>query len=677
MPSRALVLEIRKRIAPEVEDLARTGRETGDGVPSLDPLRQLVKRMRVARPTLRAAAIEAVCSLLEEDAELRTGVRAYASLLARSARTSSALADLGLLPSHGLFAELRQRLFTRLLPSHRPPHELTEILQFVFDPVDATWLETVDDTQVARLLAAFTPDDDVAISAIAHGALRAIDLLSHRLAAAGEDPILVDFDPQALDFDSPFLAQATQVLVLTGTLRARRELPASADAAPAEDDRHARVLLRQCSDATARMRKRAPRSGATIRLTYELERIDDLVERLSLLLDTVAADPQVASLARASLFRRLVLAQGEIEQILPLLSRGSYLVASEMVSHAGRTGEHYIARTRAEYGGMWLAAGGAGLIVACLAGIKVGMALLGAPPLVEAFLFSTNYAVGFVLVQMLGMTIATKQPAMTAAALASSIDTSRPKETRSLIETIQCVARSQLAAILGNCLVAMPAALVLSAAFALIFGVPIASVEKAQHLVEEIDPLHSLAIPHAAITGLWLTVSAIAAGYASSSVVARHAPERIRRSRALLRRWGRDRVDRLARVVESSAGAVVGSIVLGILLGSTGTLGRLLGLPIDIRHVSFASANLGLAIATLGASNVHLARSVLGIAAIGATNLAVSFSFSLGLALHARRTRLRDLPTLAGDLLQSALRELPSWLLPVGASAIALPTDET
>jgi site-specific recombinase len=669
--SRALVAEIQRRIAPELIALGAAARAEGEGVPALEPLRSLVKRMRNLRPRQRTAAVEAVCNVLESDAELRAGAQAYAARLAISARTSAALADLGLLPAHGFFAELRQRISARILPSHRPPHDLTEILQSVFDPIDARWLETIDDAQLTRLLALFTPDDERATRTPAAGALRAIDLLAHRLAAAGEDPVLFDFDPEAMDHESPFLAQAEQVLRVAAAQRARLGLEsASSEIATDEGDvRHAHVLLTQCREAVTRIRRRVPKTGATIRLTYELERIEDLVERLTLLLDTLASDRDAAVASRTKLFRRLVLAQGEIEQVLPLLSRGSKLVTSEIVSHAGRTGEHYIARTPSEYGGMWMAAGGAGLIVAFLACIKVGLAALAAPPLVEAALFSANYAIGFVIVQLLGMTIATKQPAMTAAALAGSIDAARPKDTRSLVETIQCLVRSQLAAIGGNCLVALPAALALSTLFAMVFGHPVASIVKAHHLVEELDPLHSLAIPHAAITGLWLTLSGVVAGYASAWVMARHVPERIRRSVGVRRTIGPVNARRLAGFVESKSGAVMGSIVLGTLLGSTGMVGHLLGLPIDIRHVSFASANLGLAIATLGPEHVNLGLTLAGIAGIGATNLIVSFSLSLGLALHARHEHIRDLPGLARDLLRSAVRELPSWMLPVGASA--------
>lgn len=677
-PSRALVAEIRRRILPELAEIARAGRAEGDGIPPLDPLRRLVRRMRGSRRAQRASAIEALVSLLEDDDDLREGARAFGARLVSSSHLSSALADLGLLPAHGFFAELRQRLATRWLPSHRPPHDLAEILQTVFDPPDAEWVSALDDGTLSRLIAAFAPNDPRALAALRHGVARAVDLLAHRLAAAGEDPILLDAAPDAIDYESPFLAQAEQVLAVTRALRVVHGLepaptttpiePASAEASD-ETARHARVLLQQCTESVARIRKRAPKTGATIRLTYELERIEDLVARLRLLLDTLSEDEASRELALRTLLRQLVTAQAEAEQVTPLLRRGSYLVASEIASHAGRTGEHYIARTRGEYGGMWLAAGGAGLVVAILACLKVGIAALHAPPLVEAALFSLNYAAGFVLVQLLGMTIATKQPAMTAAALAGSVDGARPKDTRPLVETIQCLVRSQLAAILGNCLVALPAALALSWAFAALTGSPVASVEKAHHLALDVDPIHSLAIPHAAITGVWLTLSGIVAGYASSSVMARHVPERIRRSASLARRIGARGVERLASFVETRSGAVTGSIVLGVLLGSTGTIGQLIGLPIDIRHVSFASANFGLAIATLGIEHVDLPLSIAGIVGIGATNLLVSFSLSLGLALHARRARLRDVPTLARDLAVSALRELPSWILPVGASA--------
>jgi site-specific recombinase len=636
------------------------------GSDEVAPLAELVAT--IARDP--APSVEALLAVLANDLELAGGVRAYMGRLARRARITAALADLGPLPSHGLIAELRERIVAKVLPSHRPPHDLIEILhEIVRARRDATWLDAIDVGSLVSLARAFTPNDEVARSALALGTLTAIELCAHRIAAAGEDPGLHTFAPDAIDHDSPFLAQASEIVRLTSAHRARIE---GASAPPdALDDRHARVLLAQCDDQLDRIVKSTPKTGATVRLTYEIERLRDLLTRVRLLLDTIDGD--AAWPARVELVRQLAHARAERDHTTPLLARGARLVAIEIVSHAGRAGEHYITRTPIEYARMWRAAAGAGLIVGLLAATKVGLAALHAPLLITAALFSANYSLGFLAVQALGLTIATKQPSMTAAALASSIDGADPGATRRLIDTILCLVRSQLAAIAGNVLLALPTALLLSTGFALLFGEPVASVEKAEHLVHELDPFRSGAIPHAAIAGLWLALSGIAAGYVSNTVIARHVPERIAQSRPLTKWLGEHNTTRLARLVERGAGAAAGCIVLGTMLGSTAIVGSLFGLPIDIRHVSFASANLGLAIATLGVDGVHLGTSLLGVAAIGATNLAVSFGVSLALALRARGVRPRQMPGLARDLARAFVREFPAWIVPVGATARVSP----
>jgi site-specific recombinase len=78
-------------------------------------------------------------------------------------------------------------------------------------------------------------------------------------------------------------------------------------------------------------------------------------------------------------------------------------------------------------------------------------------------------------------------------------------------------------------------------------------------------------------------------------------------------------------------------------MGVTGTIGYLLGLPLDIRHVTFSSANLAIAIEGL---DYHvgpelLATALAGIFLIGAVNLIVSFGLALWVALRARRIRFR------------------------------------
>ena len=68
-----------------------------------------------------------------------------------------------------------------------------------------------------------------------------------------------------------------------------------------------------------------------------------------------------------------------------------------------------------------------------------------------------DYAASFVLIQMLGFTLATKQPANTAPALARQMHEVRdPARMEGLVDEIACLVRSQAAAIIGNIALVVP-----------------------------------------------------------------------------------------------------------------------------------------------------------------------------------------------------------------------------
>ncbi len=82
----------------------------------------------------------------------------------------------------------------------------------------------------------------------------------------------------------------------------------------------------------------------------------------------------------------------------------------------------------------------------------------------------------------------------------------------------------------------------------------------------------------------------------------------------------------------------MGNFLFGCMLGTAGVVGIISGLPIDIRHVAFSSANLGYAWAAFDFDlpPPTLLWAALGVALIGLTNLAVSFTLALWVALKAR-----------------------------------------
>jgi site-specific recombinase len=80
-------------------------------------------------------------------------------------------------------------------------------------------------------------------------------------------------------------------------------------------------------------------------------------------------------------------------------------------------------------------------------------------------------------------------------------------------------------------------------------------------------------------------------------------------------------------------------------MGSVGMVGAFFGLPLDIRHITFAAGNLGLALVGMDwhMTTTMVVTSVIGIGLIGFMNFIVSFGLSLTLALRSRGIAVAEL----------------------------------
>ncbi|HEY4714612.1 MAG TPA: recombinase, partial [Aquirhabdus sp.] len=114
---------------------------------------------------------------------------------------------------------------------------------------------------------------------------------------------------------------------------------------------------------------------------------------------------------------------------------------------------------------------------------------------------------------------------------------------------------------------------------------------------------------------------------------------RLRQHPQLKKRMTPERLFRISNYIENNLGALASNFWFGVMLGSMGTLGYFLGLPLDIRHIAFASVNFAQSVYTLGShlSLTTIVVSFIGVFLIGLTNLLVSFSLALFVALKARR----------------------------------------
>ena len=642
-----------------------------------ETLRVLVRACRPTRgsdPVRCAEQFDAVMKLLERDPSLRTKLQEALVQLLQTSQQVSLYAEVDTPPERGITSEAARRIAHSILPMLVNPQRLRDVLLEVFDQrTDAEWVSAVDDAlwlNLAHMLLPAHTLPDASATRLPHQLeemLDAIQILSLRIAAYGLDDELGQLDPSLLDNESAFTAQQIECLRWLKHYRrqwlALNSLPAAeAELEPTPDAKHLLVLWDQCSALVDKLHRRASREGTSMHLSQllhglrqRLRRLENLQQVVMLHLHPPAADV-VLNEVHIQLFKTLLEDQSGRNSVRHLVRSVGQTLALRVTDNAARSGEHYITETRSEYMALFRSAFGSGLIIALMTLDK--MSILGhhLPPLTEAVLVCLNYGLGFVLIHMLGGTVATKQPAMTAAAIASALsNTANDKKMSDLAALIARTVRSQIAAIIGNVGLAIPCAAAISYLLLYFTGSMPSNASDSQYLLESSHPFLSGALIFAAIAGACLFFSGLISGYYDNLNAYNRIPDRIRQ-------WGRKHprlpaaaIEKFAAYIDEHLGALMGNLLFGFMLGGVSSLGHMTGLPLDIRHVAFSSAGLGFAWAGYEMSPpwALFAWASLGVTLIGLTNLLVSFFLALWLAFKTRRLR----PKHYKNLLQ-ALRQL-------------------
>lgn len=632
----------------------------------LEGLIRLVGVLRPARPAdIDAArvALDCLTLALRSDEPARAAVREGLLWLLAEKQPLRLLSDSGILREEGFWSGLWRRIGHQSLPEEIDRAQLKDIFNLLFyRDSDHLWVEAIPDAQWVALLdaldlPAMPREQGSTAQRMQTQMLEALQVVSYRIAAIGLEPELVRNHPAIERYESPFLMQNVE---LRDFIDERRHAFAE-KRAPTLDDRHLLVLLDQCEEILSKVRRQAAQTGASVSLTHLLLRLQQNIGRLRLLLRLIEDRPEhELNLLRVQLFKALVRAENLRYSVAEFWSQTLELLAQRITGNAGKTGEHYITSSRGEYFLMLRSAMGAGFIVAFMAMLKLWMGSSTHSPLGTALLYSLNYGLGFVLIFMLHFTIATKQPAMTASYLAQALSGNDKGRDRldDLVELIVRTIRSQLIAIVGNVLPAFTIAALLGTLVLAQTGGHYVSPEKARQLLDEQNPVASLALFHAAIAGVCLFLAGLISGYFDNKAVYDRIPQRLRQLHSLRRRLGKERLERLAQYIENHLGGLAGNFFFGCMLGSMGTLGFILGLPLDIRHITFSTAYFGFAAAALdwqlGAR--LMAVTALGVLAIGIVNLTVSFGLALYVALRAQRVAFSDTRRLLGKLLRRFLR---------------------
>jgi site-specific recombinase len=299
--------------------------------------------------------------------------------------------------------------------------------------------------------------------------------------------------------------------------------------------------------------------------------------------------------------------------------------------------------------------------------LKFLIGILKLPIFQDTLLKGFNYSLGFVGIHIWHGVVATKQPAMTASTIAQSIEsTTSHEEIKELGNVIIKVFRSQFAAVMGNLLMVFPVTFIITFAYYRFTGSPLMPVEEAHHKFELVNPIHSLAILHAAIAGVMLFLSGILSGLADNGNMFNKYAERLQHGGLIQKLIGIRKTKIFSRYISHNLGSLTGNFSLGFLLAIVAFIGFITGTPLDIQHVTFATGNLGFATASIY-DHITIREAfwaIAGIAAIGLTNIGVSFSLTMVVAIKSRGIDLALTPAIVRYVLRKFFKAPLDFFLP-------------
>jgi site-specific recombinase len=622
-----------------------------DSGAGLDFLVSFLSCVRPGRGRRDAAAnLAAVTAALYRSPVLLSNLQH--AILSQLVRTdlSSALVESGIPLARGFWQELFGRLRHKLLPPLQNENDFLYVLNRVFfRNHDYQWVEDiprVDWMQFFESLGLTLHIDD---HRILHQLTGSLKTLSFQVAQLGLEREVLGYMPGEDREDNPFVRQNYLVHELEKELLVER---------PDLREIAGRIglMIQRCYESIDFIREHHAGRGASLHQTYMLLLLANRLERISILVDLLDKDQRFEMGKFVELFRMLVRNENRKNSILEFMSQSLGYLAYQIAEHKGAKGNKYITSTWPEYRAMLLSAMGGGAWVCLVVLVKNLLIRLPMAIFWHGFAYSVNYSLGFILIEETHTTLATKQPAFTASAVASSLDTRKNAHQPNLYNlavTVAKVSRSQIASFAGNLVVVFPGVWLLAWGYDKIFGNKLVSGEAAARMLRDQHPWESLSLLYACNTGFFLFLSGIIAGYVQNKIQYSQVSRRLQTHPLLRLSMRPKRLSRLADYVEKHAGSLIGNISLGFFLGMAGFIGEIFGIRFDIRHITISAGNTALAVYGLGLSQVrpwYLATVIAGVLGIGFLNFLVSFSLAFIVAARSRGVRIREYPEFLGIL---------------------------
>ena len=628
---------------------------------SVQPMRELFQ-------SLKRTNFEVLLAYLKNNEEIKNNFRDYLFILFSNKSFTKALTDANILSENAFFPELKKRISYKFLPPVEDENTISYIISKVlFNPKsDSNYIKNINPEDGSEFFKLMEIEKISSLPKVKKELLISANILALRSVGNALEAGITKMVPEYKNFDNPFVALQSELDSLIGRFKEDENLQINSKDV---DYKQIKIYLQQCLDFVDKAFKNACKFGISSKINQSLLKIRQQLRRIQDIIPILVVDTEEDVLTNSkNLVSNTLKYNSHRNNIRELIDDSTRLISHLITSHTAETGTHYIATSSKEYLKMFWKASGGGIIVGFLCIFKMMMSYSHGSEFSHAVLYSLNYAFGFIIIYLLGFTLATKQPAMTAATMAKvlSDESSSEKNYKEFANLVAKLSRTQFIAFVGNVLWSFPVAL------AIIYGMDWFleknfAVAKADKLLKDLNPIESKAILHACIAGFFLFISGIISGNISNSSIFNQVPERISQSPFLNQVIGAKNSKKLSDFYTKHWAGIISNFWFGIFLGVIAPLGVFLGLDLDIRHITFSAGNFALALYGKGfdIDTYTFVISLVTIFLIGAFNFIVSFGLSMLLAFRSRKVNFGELTIIYKSILKYFIKNPLRFFIPL------------
>lgn len=591
-------------------------------------------------PDLFNEKLEKLLLSKSSDELLKNELTVFCYQILKNASFVKAFTEYGILSDRGFISEIILRLKHKILPPNYDEKELNQFIRLLFHKQDDyIWLQKINASNW-KLIAQLIDSKQLITHSkqLTHQIYQAIVVLSYRLSSIVINPYITSKFKDTGYTDETFFEFNNQILSFI-----KKHFN---DNTIEIDDSEFEIVLKNLNSAEdlfLQLESKKDEIGTSLHLTFLSIRARQHIDRIRLLLDLfITKGEQDNVLNVTKLLTELVKAEHKKNSLNEFVKANTHLMAYRIICHASEKGEHYIGFSKEENRKLLKSAMGGGLIVVFLVFIKQFIHTLHLSLFFEGFLFGLNYGLGFVLMHLLHFTLATKQPAMTAAFIASGIDKSNKENINPWLMFKQVI-NSQFISLIGNLIIVLPLCYLTTWALMYFFDLHVLNSEEAKNSLYSNHPFYSGSLIYAAIAGVFLSITGIIIGYVDNKVVYSEIPERIIKHPSLIAIYSLPLRQKIAAFIGKNLGGIIGNLLLGFMLGMAGNIGHFIGIPFDIRHVTISSGYFGLSLGSGYQFGLDLILTVfVGVLLIGTVNIISSFLISFIIACRSRNLSWKE-----------------------------------